>query len=181
MPEWITAYNLAGVKTNVNPAIREIVSEFKHNFIVCSDLARSVHSAKVMGYPSPHLIDATFRESELPEIQIPLIRLTPNRWSIVFRLFWFAGVSIKAEPLESFKQRVSKAAEKLIQLAQQHDSILFIGHGIFNRLLEQNLISKGWIKEAASDNNKYWRYKYWEYSTYTKTQPDEICSSASNV
>ena len=124
-----------------------MLDELTCNFIVCSHLTRSIHSAKMIGHPSPYLVDAIFRKVELPKIHIPVLRLTPQAWNTVFRLFWFAGVSTKAEFVEAFKQRSSMAADKLIQLAKNHDSILLIGHGIINRFLAKELISKGWAGE----------------------------------
>ena len=89
-----------------------MLNELTCNFIACSHLTRSIHSAKIIGYPSPHLVDAIFREAELPKIHIPVLRLTPQAWCTVFRLRWFEGVSTKAEPMEAFKQRTTMAANK---------------------------------------------------------------------
>lgn len=169
MPEWIKAYNAAGVKYEAHFFPQKMAVELQHNFIVCSDLARSIHSAQLIGYQLPHLVDAIFREAELQDIRIPLLRLTPHTWSIVFRLFWFAGISNKAESIEPFKQRVSLAAAKLVQLTHEHDSILLIGHGIINRFLAKELISKGWLDDEALNGNEYYSYKYWEHATFTKT------------
>lgn len=138
MSEWIEAYNTAGVKNESTQPCQEMLREFSHKFIVCSNLTRSTHSAKIIGYQSPHLIDGMFREAELPKIQLPMVRLTPHiwsMWSMVFRAFWFVGIFPNAESVEKFKPRVSLATEKLIQLAKNHDSILLIGHGIINRFL----------------------------------------------
>ncbi len=169
MPEWIEAYNCTGVKNKISPSSQELVNKLEHPFIVCSDLTRSLDSAKILGYPSPDLIDPQFREAELTSIMIPIIKLTPHVWSMVYRVFWFVGISGKAESLDTFKLRVSLATEKLIQLAKTHNSVLFIGHGIINRFIAKELISQGWSGEEAPDGNKYWGYKYWEYSSYTKT------------
>jgi hypothetical protein len=168
MPEWINAYNAAGVKNSVSPIVLKMINHSSHQFIVCSNLKRSIHSAKIIGYQSPHLVDAVFREAELPTIQIPFIRLTPHQWSMVFRGFWFIGVSTDIEPLAAFKQRVSSAAEQLIKSAEKHDSVLLIGHGVINRFISKALISKGWIGEKAPNGNQYHGYEYWEHAQYTK-------------
>ncbi len=149
MPEWINAYNSSGVMNETNPPYQKMANELEHKFIVCSDLARSIHSAEIIGYQSPDLVDKIFREAELPQIKIPIIRLTPHVWSMIFRVLWFAGFSTNAEPITLFKSRISLAAETLIQNAKNHDSILFIGHGIFNRFLAKELISKGWSGDEA--------------------------------
>ncbi len=168
MPEWIDAYNAAGVKDSVSPPVLEMIKNSSHRFIVCSDLKRSIHSAKIIGYQSPHLVDAVFREAELPTIQIPFIRLTPHQWSMVFRGLWFIGVSTDIEPLAAFKQRVSSAAEQLIKSAEKYDSVLLIGHGVVNRFISKALISKGWVGEKTPNGNLYPDYEYWEYAKYTK-------------
>ena len=168
MSEWVKAYNSAGVKNDIGLSTQEVESDLRHNFIVCSNLNRSIHSAKMIGYQSPDLIDGLFREAELPEIKIPIIKLTPHLWSMIFRIFWFISISPKAEPVDEFKQRVSLATEKLIQLAQDHDSVLLIGHGVMNRFLAKELMAKGWSGVEAPNGNKYSGYKYWEYATYTK-------------
>ncbi len=189
MPEWIEAYNSTGVKNEVNPLSLEKVHELTHKFVVCSSLKRSIHSAEIIGYQSPDIIDAVFREAELPKVQIPLFRLTPHVCSIIFRFFWLLGVSTNVESLKAFKPRVALAAEKLIQLANKYDSVLFIGHGVFNRFLAKELISKGWTIEEAPNGTMLWGYLYWEYSVYTKTETGryrirnvhEITSKNSNL
>ncbi len=168
IPEWIAAYNSAGVEQSISQSCQEMVNEFAHKFIVCSHLNRSIHSAKIIGYPSPDLLDSIFGEAELPIIPIPVIKLTPHVWSMIFRIFWFVGVSKKVESLSSFKSRVVMATEKLVYQAAIHDSVLLIGHGIINRFLAKELVLKGWTGKEASNDNKYWGYRYWEYVTYIK-------------
>ena len=168
MPEWIEAYNAAGVKNEIGLSAQEIEHQLRHSFTVCSSLKRSIHSAKTIGIESPDLIDALFCEAELPVIKIPIIKLTPHLWSMIFRVFWFVGFSPKAEPVDKFRQRVSLATEKLIQLAQDNESVLLVGHGMINRFLAKELIAKGWAGEDAPNGHKYSGYRYWEYVTYTK-------------
>lgn len=167
MPDWIDSYNAAGVKNELPQACQLMLKESIYNFIVCSNLNRSIQSATIIGYP-PNKIDALFREAELPAIKIPLLKLTPDHWSIAFRLLWLAGISAEVESLELFKKRVAMAAEELNLLAKNHDSILFIGHGIFNRFIANALINKGWSGEEAPNGNQYKDFKYWEYSTFSK-------------
>lgn len=154
MSEWIEAYHSAGVKNEVNPSSQEMVCKLKHNFIVCSDLARSLHSAEMIGYPSPNLVDSLFREAELTSIVIPVIRLTPHAWSMAFRVFWFAGVSSKAESLDAFKPRACLAAEKLIQLAKDHESVCSLVMALLIVFWQKNLFPKvGQAKKLPMETN----------------------------
>ena len=168
IPEWIAAYNTADVRNEVPPPCQKMIDELNHQFIICSTLNRSIHSANIIADSPVDLIDDLFSEAELPHIRIPFLRLTPHVWSMIFRVFWFIGISPKAEAVDSFKLRVSLAAEKLIQLAIKHESVLFVGHGIINRFLAKELIAQGWLGDDAPNGNKYYGYQYWEYANYTK-------------
>ncbi len=167
MPKWIESYNTAGVKNLPPQHCQHMLQENSYNLIVCSNLNRSIHSAEIIGY-SANKIDSKFREAELPVIKLPLLKLTPHHWSIIFRLFWLAGISPNVESLKPFRNRVKLAATELNQLAINHGTVLFIGHGIFNRFLAMALIANGWSGEEAPNGNKYKNYQYWEYANYTK-------------
>lgn len=170
MPKWIEAYNAAGVINESSLPCQTRVDQLKPDYIVCSTLQRSIHSAKIIGYSSPNLVDALFCEAELPAIKIPLLKLKPDDWSMIYRVFWFIGISPQVEPLSKFKHRVSLAAEKLIQLAEKQESVLLIGHGIMNRFLAKELLAKGWLGDEAPNSNKYYGYQYWEYASYIKNE-----------
>ena len=167
MPEWIKAYNTAGVIKPEAEKLVRLTQISKPNFIVCSTLRRAIHSIEFIGYKVPDLTDDLYREAELPVLSIPIVKLKPEAWSVVFRLIWACGISLKVESLEFFKFRVTKAAKNLIELAKIHESVLFMGHGIFNRLLEKKLIANGWQKSMHSNKNSYWKYQHWEISIYT--------------
>jgi hypothetical protein len=49
MTEWVEAYNSAGVKNEGTQPCQEMLCEVSHKFIVCSNLTRSTHSAKIIG------------------------------------------------------------------------------------------------------------------------------------
>jgi broad specificity phosphatase PhoE len=116
---------------------------------------------------SPDLIDALFCEAELPVVNIPYMRCTPQLWSIIFRLFWLVGVSKNAESVGLFKQRVSLASAKLEQLVQEHETVLLVGHGVLNRFLAKQLLATGWVVTSASNTNPYFGYRYWEYTVFS--------------
>ena len=70
----------------------------------------------------------------------------------------------KLESKRDIKLRVTKAAQYLIKLVEEHDSVILIGHGIMNRFLVKELLKTGWKLEASPNarniiSNKYWGYK----------------------
>ncbi|VAW90055.1 hypothetical protein MNBD_GAMMA17-862 [hydrothermal vent metagenome] len=168
MGEWINSYNSSSViheEQNCIPYFDGVAEEV---FVVCSDLPRSIHSAEVVGCKNVNVIDRVFREAELPELYIPLIKMRPHTWSMVFRVFWYFGVSLNVESIKSFKLRVSSAAKALIKYAEEHEEILFIGHGIINRFIARELMSYDWQRDQVSNKNKRLDYEYWEYEKYNK-------------
>ena len=62
------------------------------------------------------------------------------------------------------------ACQILEKLAEKHGNILLVGHGIMNRLIAQALLKKGWNGEDAPNGKKYYGFRYWEYSTFTKSR-----------
>jgi broad specificity phosphatase PhoE len=167
MPAWIAAYNDSGVKPDTGFVRDHLFAKFQSTFTVCSPLQRSIASAQLLFLDKPDLVDALFVEADLPVFKIPLIRLAPQVWGVLFRVFWFFGLSANGEGNALFKQRVGLAAESLVQLAHQHESVLLVGHGILNRFLAKELLAKGWVGEAAPNGKVYWSYRYWEYSVFT--------------
>jgi len=168
MGEWIKHYNLSSVIHKERSRIQLFYGVSEKVFVVCSDLPRSIHSAEVVGYKNINVIDSIFREAELPELYIPLIKMKPHTWSMVFRIFWYFGVSLNVEPIKSFKLRVTSAAKALIKYSEENDEVLFIGHGIINRFIAKELMSYGWHRDQESNRNKHLGYKYWEYEKYNK-------------
>ncbi len=168
MGAWINSYNLSSVIHEERSCIRSFDGVSEEVFVVCSNLRRSIHSAEVVGYKNINVIDSVFREAELPELYIPLIKMKPHTWSMVFRVFWYFGVSLNVESIKSFKLRASSAAKALIKYAEKHEDILLIGHGIINRFIAKELISYGWQIDQVSNRNKKLGYEYWEYEKYNK-------------
>jgi len=77
-------------------------------------------------------------------------------------LLWYLGYSNGCESRKDAKERSKKAVTELINRAEQHQHILLVGHGIFNRFLANDLIRQRFSGE------KYPNSKYWGFSMYKK-------------
>ena len=166
MPKWIKVYNEAGVKEDYSPCSHS-VSHVKNSFVVCSTLQRSRHSAKLLQVNNAKSY-SLFCEVELPVINIPFVKFTPHVWSMIFRVFWFVGISKKTESKAQIAKRVSLACKTLEELAQKHTQVHLVGHGIMNRLIAQQLLKSGWKSEEVPEGKKYYGFSYWEYSEFRK-------------
>ncbi len=90
-------------------------------------------------------------------IKIPL-----KYWVILLRSLWFLGFSKNTESISVAKARAKQASEKLIELADEHHSVLLVGHGFLNYFVAKELQKQNW-KGPRSPGKKYWAYSTYEY------------------
>ncbi|MCG8708054.1 histidine phosphatase family protein [Brenneria sp. 4F2] len=154
MPAWIEHYDLSDISDNQPPEACRLMAR-KARMVASSHLPRAISSGAVLNL-NPQLVDDIFREAELPIYLIPILRLSPFSWIILFRLIWLCGMSKEAESLSMAKRRARRAADILISHAREHDGpILLMGHGIINRLIAKELTSLGWKKRTRAGKG-YW-------------------------
>ena len=154
------AYDSAGIVGYPPEESLDLVNQ--HKCIVCSDLPRSIQSAKALGADSIHFSSAVFREMNLPYFDSAQIKLPLNYWVILLRSLWFLGFSKNTESISIAKTRAKKASEKLIELANEHHSVLFVGHGFLNHFVAKELRGNNWLG-PRSPGKKYWDYGTYEY------------------
>lgn len=130
-------------------------------FTVCSDLKRSIHSAKLLGIDRPNLISPAFRECEMPYTNWQFPKMSKTIWPLVFRIFQMVGYSPNAESYKEASKRSKKCASELKSLASEHGSVLYVGHGALCWLMHKHLIDSGWQgpKKSVREN--------WEYGVYS--------------
>ncbi len=154
----VESYNACGIKDHPPVGVAEKVQQCK--IVVCSNLPRSIQSAEALGVDKVHVSDSLFREAGLPYARWGLISISPRIWAVLFRALWFIGFSANGESFISTKQRAGACAQRLAEIAKEHESVLFIGHGFINRFIAKELLSKGW--EGPTNPGKY----FWEYGVY---------------
>ena len=164
---WIEAYNLATLDCRHKPAQEVVELATACNIIVCSDLRRSLESAKVLGIKEVDYVDALFREFELPCSTNTYWqrgpKLSPRRWAVIYRILWFMGYSSHCESFAAAKHRANKAANILLHKAEHSETVLFVGHSLLNSFIARKLRSKGW-QGSISLFNKYWEISVFELS-----------------
>ena len=154
----IEAYDLAGIIDTPPEKLKAIVSQ--HNIVVCSDLTRSLQSAKAMGVRKIHVSDPIFREMSIPYFNNMSITFSVKLWVLILRGLWFLGFSKNSESIVEAKQRAKLASEKLIDLVVKNDSVLFVGHGFINHYIAKELLANNWSGSSSPGE------KYWEFVTY---------------
>lgn len=165
-PDWVTAYNNAGLSPTSTPTDEALSIAKKCNTVVCSHLARSIESASALGFTETTLNSALFNEAELPTVNLNHPRLSPKVWAVLLRILWLLGYSTNSESFKQAKIRASEAADTLIDLATHHSSVLFIGHGVYNRILVNELLARGW-SGPKNPGTVHWSYGVYTYPSST--------------
>ena len=162
--EWVNMYNLSGLDASSKPAIETVNIAKKCNAIVCSQLPRSIESAKALTINNITFCHALFNEASLPVASWVFLKLSPKAWAVIFRIFWFFGYSYNSESYKDTKSRAAEAANILVDLAEKHECVLYVGHGIYNRLLANELKAKGWSGPSNPGS------RHWSFGIYTCKQ-----------
>ena len=160
--QWVSAYNEAGINIGCAPSQAAIEQAKKCTFVVCSNLPRSLESAKTLGLESIDVCESMFREFDMPHANWRFPRLSPGTWAVVFRLMWAAGYSRNAESFEEARERARNCTERLVELASEHGRVLFVGHGSLNWFVARYLKKVGWAGPAKAPG-KYWEYGVFRY------------------
>ena len=157
---WVEEYNAAGVDTACQPTPAAIEQANQCKFVVCSNLPRSLESAKTLGIQQLGVSDPMFREMDMPHAAWRFPKLSVLAWSVIFRLAWVLGYSAGGESFKAAKERARRCAEHLVSLASIHGAVLFVGHGSLNWFIAKHLKSMGWLCAEKLPR------KYWEFSVF---------------
>jgi len=161
--KWVNLYNASGLCSSSKPTLEAIEAANKCKVVVCSELPRSIESAEALNVKEIKLKSSIFNEAGLPISGLKYPALSPKAWAVIFRILWFLGYSNNSESFKEAKVRAKEAAKKLIELAEAKSSILFIGHGVYNRMIANELSASGWLGPKSPGT------KHWSYGVYKST------------
>jgi len=165
LQDWVQQYNSAELDSACKPS-SSLLEIAKQSYIIASDLKRSVRSAQLLcDTPSSAVIHSghsIYREIDLPNLRFPSPKMSPRTWIAFLRILWLFGLSKQCESFQSVKKRAKFAVSQLEQAAQQHDSVMLIGHGLFNRFIAKVLLQQKWFGPASLGN------QYWDYAVFKK-------------
>ena len=158
----IHEYNTSALKSSNLPSQQTLDIAQACTTIVCSDLKRSLDSARLLNRHKISLIDPVFRETELPYADWIYPKLSLRSWITIFRILWFFGYANHAEHIRHSRLRVITATETLVKQAQQYGSVLLVGHGFMNYFIAKQLRSTGWHGPKNPGRN-FWDYAIYQY------------------
>ncbi|MEE9492610.1 MAG: phosphoglycerate mutase family protein [Gammaproteobacteria bacterium] len=153
--EWVQEYNTSGLCSSSKPTTQAFSCAKECNAIVCSNLPRSIESAKALNAGNIVLSNAIFNEAGLPIANWHTLKLSPKIWAVTFRMLWLLGYSRNSESFKETKTRAIEAVKILTELAHEYGSVLFVGHGVYNRILANELRRSGW-SGPKNPGSKHW-------------------------
>lgn len=129
--------------------------------VAASPLRRSRESARLLAPSMEPLIDACFREAELPSAIRSGLRLRPDVWAWLARSAWLCGWSPGVESLRTARARAARAAAILTTEATERGAVVLVGHGLMNVLIATQLRTSGWRGPRFPSS------RYWAFGTYS--------------
>ncbi|MPQ75876.1 histidine phosphatase family protein [Hydrogenovibrio sp. JE_KL2] len=158
--KWVQKYNASGLCPSSTPSEGAVNYASRCKAIVCSELPRSIESAMALNAEKIVLSDAIFNEAGLPVANWSTLKLSPKIWAVFFRVLWLLGYSRNSESFKEAKTRAVNAVKRLLELAGEHEQVLFVGHGVYNRILANELKRNGWVGPKSLSS------KHWSYGVY---------------
>jgi hypothetical protein len=128
-----SSYDLSGVVGT--PPRETILLAQGYHVVICTQLVRSIESAKALGYSEVQVKDPLFCETAIPHFSSGSVPLPVSIWIVVLRLLWLFGFSRNGESLIDARRRAKQAAKRLVELAEEHQKVLLVGHGFINQLI----------------------------------------------
>lgn len=166
LADWVQQYNSADLLPGSTPPTA-LLDLAQHGVILCSDLKRSQQSAQRIleqhrGIEQRLTGHSIYREIDLPKLHFPSPNFSPATWVVVFRLLWLLGLSRQCESFFAAKKRAQFAGRQLELAAQQHGSVMLVGHGLFNRFIAKALRQRNWLGPTHTGS------LHWDYAVFKK-------------
>ena len=142
-----------------DPALERLIRSAPCVFT--SPLRRSRESAALLAPVVSPVVNAEFREADLPRDFRSGLRLRPALWGLLARSAWFCGWSREVESFGAARERARKAAGLLESRAVSDDVVALVGHGMMNILIARELRAAGW-RGPRMPSRRHWGFAIYE-------------------
>jgi broad specificity phosphatase PhoE len=158
---WYRCYNDSGIVGGTPPIrLQEAVQGAR--CVVASDLRRSIESAACLAPADSVRVEASLREVGFPESLDSSLRLSPGVWVLIARAAQMLDSHDDEGGRFAVRARASQVAGTLARLAHDHQSVVAVGHGWFNRFIARELRRQGW------HGPRFVPAGYWSSVTYER-------------
>lgn len=146
LKEWEEAYNSAPI-LNLLPEPELVKSVHDADYVISSTHRRSIDSLRLLEVRIDEQ-NMLFNEAAIPALKGSLIKLKPTQWLVLFRLLSLLGAGRWARTLKETREDAKIAAQRLLELSQEYDKIVLMGHGVMNWLIRKELSKYRWKSDG---------------------------------
>jgi len=151
MKKFIEAYDHAPIEPFiVEDEIKAIMADA--DIVLSSDMCRTKETLTYLG-TKVQKCDTVFNEAQLPYADGKIIKLPASWWAAIFRLMWLFGYDRESESYQEAKVQARLSADMLIKYAQNHQTVLLVGHGVMNHLITKVLLQRGVLLVKKTDHS----------------------------
>lgn len=149
---WREAYEAAGIDERDPPPAEWKELAAASGAIVASTAPRAIHSAALLDARRGIITSPLLAELELPPPNLRRIRMPLLAWALVFGVRYL----LRRHASAAERQRAGEAAAWLVDLAQEHGSVLAVTHGSFRSVLAEQLVARGWSCDTPRKSTRHW-------------------------
>jgi broad specificity phosphatase PhoE len=139
---WREAYDAAGIAADRPPEpLMHLASQATH--IIASDIPRAIRSAESLAPARKIIRSELLRETPLAIPRWPT-RLPLGIWEGLVHLCWSYRILRGTDVNDTERGRAAAAADWLTTLVAEDSTALVVTHGVFRRVLANQLLARGW-------------------------------------
>ena len=155
LQQWRSAYDDAGIRPSELPPHALIAQAAAANHVIASDMRRAMESASRLAPGRSIQTSSLLRESPLAIPHWPT-RLPLVAWAMIINAAWSWRVLRGEEVSAAERARADDAAEWLANKVADGSVAVVVTHGVFRRLVAQQLRVRGWTNVQRDGGYRPW-------------------------
>lgn len=161
---WRDQYDLAGIQVDSQPPTQLVQVANSATHIIASDLLRAVASAERLAPQRQIETSELLREVPLKLPHWPT-RLPLIVWEFLIHVAWSYRIVRGIDSTEQDRARATAAAKWLGEIVTNESTAVVVTHGVFRRVLAQQLLLAGWT--GTDRRGGYSNWSYWTFARHT--------------
>ena len=159
VPAYEDAYDAAGIRDDDRPDGELAAIVAQNPLIVASDLPRAIASAQRLAADRSFPVSPLLREIRLEPPRWVPVRLPIQMWDVFSHVQWSYRLFSDAD--HEYVRRAGQAIDWLIGRAAKSAAIVAVTHGGFRRILDAQLVARGW--KRGFEKKRYHNWSVWSY------------------
>ncbi len=151
---WVHGYDETPIDVTIPPPANLRAQASAIGCIATSSLRRARESAALLAAGRTFVCEPLFAEAGISSSIHLAFVLAPRLWTFLSRVAWCCGWSHGVESLREARRRAHRAAERPVEFASEHGSVMLVGHGVMNTLISRALRRSGW--RGSASGSAFW-------------------------